>query len=277
MADNSDLTTYIDQLRKTARLTAPAIQQAVKFLAPAADSRGLDAGCGIGTHTLRLAEAVGPGGHVTGADISPAFLDIARAEAEKQGLDQIVDFQTGDINQLPFDDDAFDWLWCCDCLWPGADGRGFNDPVAAVRELARVVKPGGKVSIVFWTNQMLLPGYIELENRLLQAFYRNTFYTADVSPERQFQRALGWLQQAGLIDTGVRCCAADFHAPLSQDIREGVQVCFNMFFGELKDHVADQDWQALQSLIQPESKSYLPHLPGYYGYLVYSIFCGHVA
>jgi demethylmenaquinone methyltransferase/2-methoxy-6-polyprenyl-1,4-benzoquinol methylase len=57
---------------------------------------------------MLLAEAVGPVGHVTGVDLSPEFLDCARSIAEKAGIYEQVSFREGDINNLPFDDDAFD-------------------------------------------------------------------------------------------------------------------------------------------------------------------------
>ena len=63
-----------------------------------------------------LAEAVTPDGHVTGIDISPEFLIRAREIAKKSGLSELVSFQESDVNKLPFDDDALDWVWSVDSL-----------------------------------------------------------------------------------------------------------------------------------------------------------------
>jgi len=62
--------TYRDKLVLAQPLRDPAIRQAIRALELPEGSRGLDAGCGIGSHTLLLAEVVGPGGHVTGLDLS---------------------------------------------------------------------------------------------------------------------------------------------------------------------------------------------------------------
>ena len=60
---------YLDMAAWVHRLTEPAIRSAIHALQLPAGSRGLDAGCGVGTHTLWLAETVSPSGHVTGVDI----------------------------------------------------------------------------------------------------------------------------------------------------------------------------------------------------------------
>jgi ubiquinone/menaquinone biosynthesis C-methylase UbiE len=58
------------------RVTEPAIRSAIRALELPPGSRGLDAGCGVGTHTLWLAEATSPDGYVTGIDISPGCLTV---------------------------------------------------------------------------------------------------------------------------------------------------------------------------------------------------------
>ncbi|KAF5416803.1 MAG: hypothetical protein C5S49_04300 [Candidatus Methanogaster sp.] len=49
------------------------------------------------------------------------------------------------MNNLPFDDDAFDWVWSANCA-----GYAPGDPLPVLKELARVVKPGGSVIILAW-------------------------------------------------------------------------------------------------------------------------------
>ena len=80
---------------------------------------------------------------------------------KKAGLSERITFREGDVNQLPFDDDTFDWAWSVDCV-----GYAPMEPLPLVQELARVVKPGGSVAILAWSSEMLLPGHPLLEARL---------------------------------------------------------------------------------------------------------------
>ncbi len=92
-----------------------------------------------------LAEAVGPVGHVTGIDLSIEFLAYAREIAEKTGMSERISFQVGDVKSLPLDDDTFDWVWSANCV-----GYAPGEPLSLLKELARVVKPGGSVIILAW-------------------------------------------------------------------------------------------------------------------------------
>jgi len=68
-----------------------------------------------------------------------------------------------------------------------------------------------------------------------------TPYLKGVPPDRHFLRALGWMQSAGLQDVGVCTFAADAHAPLAPEIREAIDTCLQMFFGNLEPHVSQED------------------------------------
>ena len=107
---------YLSMTAWVHRVTEPAIRSAIRALQLPPGSRGLDGGCGIGTHTLWLAEAVSPDGHVTGVDLSPECLARAEKIARSSGLAEEVSFQYGDMSDLPFDDDTFDWAWNVDTL-----------------------------------------------------------------------------------------------------------------------------------------------------------------
>ena len=79
-----------------------------------------------------------PEGHVIGVDTNGDFLDYARARAAEEGITN-VDFRSGDIFSLPFDNDSFDLVWCKHVL------QWVNEPVQAVQEFRRVTRPGGVV------------------------------------------------------------------------------------------------------------------------------------
>jgi demethylmenaquinone methyltransferase/2-methoxy-6-polyprenyl-1,4-benzoquinol methylase len=136
-------------------LRAPVIAAAIGALHLPPGSRGVDVGCGVGLQAVRLAVAVGPAGHVTGLDMSPRLLEHAGRLAEQAGLAECVSFRQGDMIRLPFVDNTFDWLWSADC----AGYAPVAEPLRLLNELTRVIRPGGIVAILFWSSQMLLPGY----------------------------------------------------------------------------------------------------------------------
>ena len=101
--------------------------------------RLLDIGCGPGTITADLAAVVSPG-RVTALEITDTALDLARAEIEARGL-KTVDFAIGNVQALDFPDDSFDVVHAHQVL------QYVGDPVAALREMRRVTRPGGIIAV----------------------------------------------------------------------------------------------------------------------------------
>ena len=98
-------------------------------------SRVLDAGCGLGDDVFRMAEKVQPGGLVVGVDSSRFLLDKAAADERMNGLP--VEFHHGDLKALPFPDSSFSRCRIDRVL------QHVPDPERALRELTRVLEPGG--------------------------------------------------------------------------------------------------------------------------------------
>jgi len=96
----------------------------------------LDVGCGPGTYGLMLAQC---GNEVVGVEISPASVQEANRRAKEKGVTFTA--QVGDLEKLPFADNTFD---VCFCGWVL---HHFPDVDASVSELARVLKPGGIISL----------------------------------------------------------------------------------------------------------------------------------
>lgn len=97
----------------------------------------LDVGCGPGTITVDLARLVAPG-RVVGVDRAPDVIDKARAHAAEQR--QALELQTADVYALPFPDASFDVVHAHQLL------QHLADPVRALTEMRRVVRPGGVVA-----------------------------------------------------------------------------------------------------------------------------------
>jgi ubiquinone/menaquinone biosynthesis C-methylase UbiE len=105
-------------------------------LAPGLDL--LDVGCGPGNITIDLASRVSPG-RTIGIDAAAAIVDAARASADEQGA-TAVEFRVANVYDLPFDDGWFDVVHAHQVL------QHLADPVAALREMRRVCRPGGIVA-----------------------------------------------------------------------------------------------------------------------------------
>lgn len=259
-------------------LTAPAIRAAIAKLALTPGSRGLDVPCGLGSHTLWLAEAVGPAGHVDGVDISQSFLTRAGNQARDAGFADRVSFQHGDQHDLPCDDDTFDWLWCADGAYPSTSGGGgsTSDPVRLMREFTRVVAPGGTIALAFWSGQRLLPGHPFLEARLAATGGMHYPFVEGADPQRHYTRAPQWLRAAGLSGLTSQAHTVALQGPLDDAAREALAMVFEMLWGRAESEVSAEDWQQFRRLVDPDSSECIMDLADYCGYIVYSIYTGEV-
>ena len=265
--------THFDKQNLSTPLRDPAIRQAIRMLDLPEGSDGLDAGCGIGSHTLLLAEAVGPGGHVTGLDLFAEFVTHAQAQAKKSGLSDRVSFRQGNVNALPFDDESFDWAWSVDCVGQVSIGQ----PSDGLRELARVIRPGGLVAILGYSSQMLLPGYPLLEARLNASASATTALAEGKEPEAHFTRALGWFHAAGFAEPTARTVVGTVHAPLDEGVHRALISLFGMLWGEMQSGMEDADRKEYLRLTEPESPDFILNETDYYAFFTYSMFEGRVA
>lgn len=271
----ADAAQYIDNLRRIGRLNRLLVQQAVGILNPRRASSGLDVACGIGLDTCLLGERVGPEGHITGLDISLEMLDTARKQAVQAPHPKVFDFRQGRLDELPFQDASFDWIWCKDAFWPIADM--LNDPIAGLEEFARVLRPGGSVALLFWTSQKLLSGYPELEARLNLEMTQVMPYLKNVPPKRHFPRAYGWLREAGFVDVEVQGLSTCVGGPMDEDLQDSMTCVFDMFYSEMQSRLSATDWSLLHKLVSPTSPDYLPRRTDYCCSFDYLIFHGRTS
>lgn len=267
----SRTTEYIKKLIVSNPLMEPLYKDAIQTMKFPKGSRGLDVGCGIGLQTPLLAEALGSEGHVTGLDISPEFLTFAEEMIQREGLADRISFKRGDMNELPFDKNMFDWLWSANCL-----GYPAREPLPLLTESMRVVKPGGTIAVLIYASQMLLPGYPVLEARLNATSIGIAPFTNDMKPENHHLRALGWFQQAGLKDPSVRTFTKDFHAPLDKDVRAALAALIEMRWGGANPGLSSSDWDRYQRLTQSDSPGNILDIPDYYAFVTVSLFCGTI-
>jgi SAM-dependent methyltransferase len=112
----------------------------IEALGVAADAQVLDAGCGKGNHVRLFAERCRDG-RVAALDISPDAIAGIRGRFANSEIEARITTHEADVLKLPFEVATFDLAWSSHTM------HVLNDPIAGVRELARVVKPGGRVAI----------------------------------------------------------------------------------------------------------------------------------
>lgn len=127
------------------------IERALELLRPAPGDRVLDIGCGPGILAVAAADAVAPGGTVTGVDVAEGMLDVAREKADAAGVGDAVSFELGDMHDLRFPDGSFDAVACSYAMFFA------RDVTAVGRELWRVLAPGGRLVVTTIGEQFFEP------------------------------------------------------------------------------------------------------------------------
>lgn len=139
-ANRADLSSYLERVFDT-----PAIRELLarttELLQLRAGQSILEVGCGVGVILPYWAERVGPAGRVVAIDHAESFVTEARDRVARLGLTDVITVELADAYALPYRDDSFDAAHCERVLMHLAD------PTAALREMHRVVRPGGRVVV----------------------------------------------------------------------------------------------------------------------------------
>src|SRR5215813_2281559 len=117
-----------------------------------AGAKVLDVGCGTGASALPAAQAVGKSGFVVGVDLASRLLERARTKAQTARLDN-VEFRLADMMALDYPDNSFDAVVSVFSIFFVPDMEGL------VRELWRMVRPGGKLAVTTWGPRIFEPAY----------------------------------------------------------------------------------------------------------------------
>jgi SAM-dependent methyltransferase len=128
---------------KSAAMGQPVTDTLVEYARPVAGMKVLDLASGTGEPAISLAIRVGPLGHVTALDLSADLLELATKRARARDLKNFTT-QQADAHRLPFPDNSFD-------LATSRFGvMFFRDPVGALGELRRVLRPGARACFLAW-------------------------------------------------------------------------------------------------------------------------------
>jgi len=230
----SQLPDYFDQQAAFHCSFRPELHAILDELPLLCGARVLDAPCGDGFYSRRLAERLGSDGALYAADASDAYLSLARRALSSPDVKATVHVDRADVYNLPFDDDFFDLVWCAQSLIT------LDDPAAALRELARVTRPGGKVAVLEGDefHHVLLPWPVELElgiHRALQEASRvNCGDRAKLAPSRRVHKMM---VAAGLRPPRRKTFAADRRAPLSMDEARFLRAYLRSLGDFIRDHL----------------------------------------
>lgn len=119
----------------------------------------LDVACGDGAYSALLAEKVGPNGRVVALDADPKYVEHARRSIREDPSAASIEFLVATLEDPPFPPGAFDLVWCAQSLY------SLPEPVAALRRMARLAKPGGLVVVLEddALHRLILPWPVEIE------------------------------------------------------------------------------------------------------------------
>ena len=167
-------------------------------------ARVLDVGCGTGLIARRAAEMVGKGGSVAGLDLSPDMIAVAQSAPASGGA--LIEWHQGDATALPFRDGNFDVVLCQMTL------MFIEAPLTALREMYRVLTPGGRV--VLTTPGPIQPTFELMEKSIvdqispdLAGFVHMVFSMHDPHAHDTL------LRDAGFEDPATRIYTASFDLP----------------------------------------------------------------
>lgn len=122
----------------------PWVRRLVDVAALQPDEHVLDVACGTGFVARLAAQLLGAKGRVVGIDLNASMIETARTASDRDASTTI-EWRVGDAAALPFEDGAFDVILCQQGL------QFFPDRVQALREIRRVLRPGGRLAFTVWS------------------------------------------------------------------------------------------------------------------------------
>ena len=145
---------------------APMTRALIEAAGIRAGQTALDVACGAGEPALTIAEVVGASGSVTCTDAVAEMVNAAADAARRRGLTN-VEFRQCTADALPFDSDLFDAAVC------RLGAMFFPDPLAALGEMLRVIRPGGALALAVWSKLEQNP-YVHVVNGVISRYVETT-------------------------------------------------------------------------------------------------------
>lgn len=256
----TSLPAYELQLSAFHRAFEPELRAALQTLPLAPAMRVLDLACGDGFYTRRLAELLGAGGSVTGVDVDPSYLEVARAEIATYRGPAAIELVQASFDALPFAPASFDFIWCAQSL------QSLPDPILVLRHLAPIVRPGGMIAILEndTMHQVFLPWPIALELPLRTAELR-ALVAQSSNPAKYYvgRRLAATFASAGLAPVRTSTIAIDRQAPFTDTEHQLLQGHLDELLERVTPFLEPELLPQLQVLVDRGSPQHLlrrPHL-----------------
>jgi len=245
----------------------PLYRHIIQDLQLAPDTRLLDAGCGDGFYSQLLAEHLGPCGQIVALDNHWSLLAKAGEVAPT------VQRCCGDLDQLCLAPASFDAVWLCRSM------HGARDPACLLQNLARLLRPGGKLIVVEndTAHYPILPlaGDFELRLRDARMKYERTHCGSEWLAERyRAGRHLArWLHQVGLVELSVHTLVSEDLAPLRPEVEAYWRLFLAWEAGLIVPYLSAADAAAYVALFNENSPEYLFAQPGCYAVELTTVAC----
>jgi ubiquinone/menaquinone biosynthesis C-methylase UbiE len=190
----------------------------MRVLAPLPGDRLLEAGCGSGLLCRQMASIVTPDGRVIGLDISPGLVGIAQNLARQAGLGNGIRWCTGKAEAMPFPEASFTGALAARLF------LHVNEPGLVLRELRRVLRPGGKLVVMDWDFETVAVDHSnrKLTRRILQ--WRCDHYGGNNWSGRQLYRQMATAGFSSLDILPVVSVARGEHDSLTLSLFRAAQV-----------------------------------------------------
>jgi SAM-dependent methyltransferase len=242
---------YSRKLRLFNAFAEPELRRAIASLGLKQGMRVLDAGCGTGEALRWLSDAVAPQGTVVGIDLAAAHVAAARAIVS----DEVLVLQA-DVRRPPLEPRDFDFIWSVNTV------NHLHDPLAGVRVLASLLRPGGRVAL---GQSSLLPDMFfawdsrleRLTNEAVRRYYRNRYGLSerDLANTRSI---VGLLRNAALHNVTVQSFIIERVSPLNPaDEAYLLEAIFRGTWGDrLRPYLSGKDHAELTALCDPTHPAY---------------------
>jgi len=220
----------------------------------------LDAGCGGGSFLSILAELVGSNGHISAYDMAPENIEAVDTLVENKQFPCPVETKVGNVTSLPYEDDAFDAIWCANVTQYLTD----DELSQMLAEFRRVVRPDGMIAVkeLDLTTNLYYPFDPTMIWRLFDAVRH---HRPQVQGNVRTIQLTTWFKQAGLVNVGFKTYLSERQAPL-RPIEQGYirnKLKFHAKMAESVD-LPEQDMVVWRELADFDSPGHILKSPDFY-------------